>query len=236
MQAVIDQIFPDQCVLCLSNLPRREPHLCCQYCWAALPWLGETCLHCALPLDGGGVCGQCQQQPLNRGWCVAALAHEREAQFLLHRLKFQHGYREGHTLAHALLLTLHARYADSTWPTWIIPTPLSWWGFVRRSHNQAHDLATYLARRLNIPLHGVMHRRHGRPQRMRTAQERYTLSPDEFSVKTKVPAHVALVDDVLTTGSTATAITTQLYAHGARRVDIWCANRALATVPYEHAL
>lgn len=240
---LLDLVLPDRCVLCDLDVRRREVHLCCPPCWQALPWLAPGCRHCALPLTGADgldpgldICGRCQVSPLVRGWCVAALRHDAEAQYLLARFKFNRGYREGQTLASALLSRVQQRYAAQPLPEWIVPVPLSWWGHARRTHNQAMGLGLFLARHLRLPCKPVLSRRHTRPQHRLDRDQRRTLEPHIFRVRGNVPAHVALVDDVLTTGSTVAAIAQVLMSAGARRVDVWCANRALGTVPYVHPL
>ena len=47
----------------------------------------------------------------------------------------------------------------------------------------------------------------------------------EEGVSTLRGKHVAVVDDVVTTGATARQVIKLLRAHGANRVDVWCATR-----------
>lgn len=75
------------------------------------------------------------------------------------------------------------------------------------------------------------------PQRTITRQQRLNLSADVFRVMKPIRHHhVALVDDVLTTGATVKAMAASLSAGGVTRVDAWCATRAVDTVGNVHTL
>lgn len=238
MRKLLDVFWPDHCTLCGMRLRTRPQHLLCNYCWEALPWLTTQCRHCAHPLSKAGVCGQCLQQPLIRGRALAALQHAAEAQYLVGQLKFHHGFREAQTLAMCLAATLQFNYNTTALPSAIIPTPMSWWGLVRRGYNQSALLAQHLSRLLSIPICHPLGRKHGPAQRSLTREQRLALDPTAFPPRqaTFLHTHVAIIDDVLTTGSTVRAMAASLAQLGVRRADVWCATRAIATVGDEHTL
>ncbi len=226
--ALCDVLLPDQCVLCHTVVRPRPADLLCAACRDALPLTGSACRHCALPLAAPGVCGACSRRPLTTGVAVSALLHDGEARYLVHRLKFAHGMREARTLAYCLVRAVRERYTADALPELVVPTPMSWRATVRRGHNQAVALAEYTGRVLAVPRAQPLRRRHAPPQRSLGRRDRLQLRPDAFRVARPVTAgHVALVDDVLTTGATARAMVAVLRAAGVARVDVWCATRAV---------
>ena len=103
-----------------------------------------------------------------------------------------------------------------------------------RGYNQAYWLAQPLGRQLDIPiLNGSFKRRNGPAQRTQTRAARMRTPADTFTARRYVhlkqqlaQRHIAIVDDVLTTGSTVRLLTNKLRQAGARRVDVWAATRA----------
>ncbi|WP_312240482.1 phosphoribosyltransferase family protein, partial [Pantoea sp.] len=91
-------------------------------------------------------------------------------------------------------------------------------------------LARPLARWLGCEYqpHGLRRRRHGAPQRRLNARQRRRNLRAAFRLEMAVQGrHIALIDDVVTTGTTVAEITRLLLAHGAASVQIWCLCRTL---------
>lgn len=89
------------------------------------------------------------------------------------------------------------------------------------------ELARPLARHLELPLLGCLRRsRRTTAQTELDAQARRGNLHDAFSVTGAVPPHVAILDDVMTTGATMEACTRALLAAGATTVDAWALARA----------
>ena len=108
----------------------------------------------------------------------------------------------------------------------VMPVPLHPTRLAERGFNQALEIARWTGRRLDIRCEARAARRRttGPPQARSTAAERRSNLRDAFAADgIRVDGrHVAIVDDVLTTGSTVTALATTLLAGGARCVDVWC--------------
>ena len=99
-----------------------------------------------------------------------------------------------------------------------------------RGYNQALELARPIAKRLAIPLHTHLLQRH----KTTLAQARLSLTDrarnveNAFTIKANIRGcHVSLVDDVTTTGHTLRSASAALKQAGAKRVDIWCAAKAI---------
>ena len=99
---------------------------------------------------------------------------------------------------------------------------------LRRGHAPAAALAAELASAWSIPAAALLRRRPGidRQRDLPRAERRRNVAR-AFSPRGTSPASVCLVDDVYTTGSTATACATELRRAGARRVDVVCLARAV---------
>lgn len=223
---LLDLLLPDVCVLCETTLRPRPAYLLCTYCWQALPWQGNACHRCGLPLTDGDVCGACQQQPLISGRCHIPLVYNSAARHLVQRHKFAQGRREAHALAHSMLARLWLDQAQL--PQAITYVPMTRLAQLRRGHNQAADLAVLLARFSGVPLVSLLRRQGGKPQREKSRSERQAMARRTFKPKCSTDLqHVALVDDVVTTGSTVRTAVHHLAQMGITRVDLWAAARAV---------
>jgi predicted amidophosphoribosyltransferase len=97
-----------------------------------------------------------------------------------------------------------------------------------RGHATAAALAADLSVAWSLPLQALLDRRPGvRRQRDLPRAERRRNVAGVFSARGTSPGRVCLIDDVYTTGSTATACATALRRAGARRVDVVCFARAV---------
>ena len=239
-----EQHFPMLCLLCEQELASTSPDHLCQYCRLALPFNVGACSCCAIPLQPGAdhtneirlcqkpplLCGQCLTKPL-ADHAVVPLIHRGNAAYLIHRLKFNQGEPEGRALAHILLTHIRLKCPNRL-PDLLVPVPMAYWPAVKRGFNQARLLADCLGRELDLPVaHTLLTRRLGPSQRSLSRAERRRMAPDNFRWRNETEQnalrgkHVAVVDDVMTTGATARQIIKLLRLHGAARVDVWCATR-----------
>lgn len=97
-----------------------------------------------------------------------------------------------------------------------------------RGHTPAAALAVELSARWSLPVQDQLRRRSGvaRQRGLPRADRRRNVAR-VFTARGTVPTRVCLVDDVYTTGSTATACATALRRAGARSVDVVCLARAV---------
>lgn len=148
---------------------------------------------------------------------------------LLSRYKFGEDLAAGRALS---------RLSCEVWraaprPDALVPIPLHRERLRQRGHDQALGLARDAALALRLPLaHRVLQRtRHTTPQTQLDAAGRRSNLRDAFLAGQPCPAHVVLVDDVVTTGSTLLAAAAALRRAGAVRIDAWVVARAAARVP-----
>lgn len=120
---------------------------------------------------------------------------------------------------------------DLARPDLLIPVPLHSLRMLKRGFNQAYELGNYVGKLLDIPLlTGALRRyRNTRAQSGLSRKQRRKNVRGAFywHGRAKPDRHVALIDDVMTTGTTVTECVRVLKKAGAKRVDVWVATRAI---------
>jgi ComF family protein len=221
--APLPGLFALRCLVC-GEAGARGRDLCAA-CHAALPWQGPACLRCALPLPQPGTCGACLQHPPPLAAAHAAFDYAFPLDRLLPRLKFHGDFAAGRVLAHCMA----DRFALLPRPQAVLPVPLHRARLRQRGYDQALELARPLAHASGLPLlDGVLRRRRTTTAQSRLdAEARQRNLRDAFLVAADaaLPAHVALVDDVMTTGATLHAAANALRNAGVARVDAWVCAR-----------
>jgi ComF family protein len=224
----LDLLLPPRCVLCAQS----SPSICiCSACRHDLPWIGPHCRRCGLPLpnESDECCGHCVQKAPPFQLTLCPLRYEFPVDRLVQALKFNRQLAEGRVLSHLLCEHILRRGLDL--PEILIPVPLHRLRMIRRGFNQAFELSSYAARVLGIPIHtsGLRRRRNTAAQSglSRKQRRRNVRGAFYWRGRGRPGDHVALVDDVMTTGTTVTECTRVLKKAGARRVDVWVAARAI---------
>ncbi|HSX72222.1 MAG TPA: ComF family protein [Pseudomonas sp.] len=218
------------CLLC--DEPADTPQPLCSACEGELPWLGGHCALCALPLPASGlVCGDCQKRPPAFARVEAAWRYDFPLDSLITRFKHQAQWPMGRLLAGLLSHHLqHAFAEDLPRPDLLLPVPLGRRRLRSRGFNQAEMLADWLGAELEIPRQSRWLLRPGEgahQQELDAAARRRNLR-NAFALAADAAVagrHLALVDDVLTTGATAEALARLLLKAGAARVDVYCLAR-----------
>jgi ComF family protein len=198
----------------------------CLPCAQALPWNRTACPTCALPLpQAAPACGACLRRAPPLDAIHAAFVYARPFDRLLPRLKFHGDLAAGRLLSQLMI----DAFAGLPRPDAIVPLPLHRARLRQRGYDQALELARPLARAFALPLRSDVLQR----LRATTAQSelgalaRRRNVRDAFAVgdATNLPPHVALVDDVMTTGATLHAAAKALRRVGVQRVDAWVCAR-----------
>ncbi|MCP1416707.1 ComF family protein [Pseudomonas laurylsulfativorans] len=204
----------------------------CTACETELPWLGDHCLTCALPLPAAGLtCGHCLRQPPAFEQVIAPWTYSFPLDSLITRFKHNAKWPFGRLLAELLAEFLQHRFEeDLRRPELLIPVPLANRRLRQRGFNQAAMLAHWLSDALEIPCDERLLLRIqdtdaqqalNAEARLKNLRNAFALAPSA-NVKGQ---HLALVDDVLTTGATTQAVARLLMDAGAARVDVYCLAR-----------
>lgn len=225
---LLDSLVPSSCLLCHGSVRGLKP--LCPGCERDLPWNTQACLRCAIPMQGDGlVCADCSQYPpaFQRAFC--AFLYEDPVAGLLNRYKHNGTLACGHWLSVGLAeaIARHYREQQQDLPDCVMPVPLHWKRLRSRGFDQALEVGKVLSRRLSLPLSRDLRRqRNTGSQQALSRVERQQNLAGAFVLKRPLAYQcVALVDDVLTTGSTASEISFLLKQAGVKEVHVWAIAR-----------
>ncbi len=229
LEALLEVLYPGRCAGC-----GRGPWPFCARCLARVrrlepPW----CLRCGSPRSGARTaCPDCPPPPISLA--RAAFHFSGPVREAVHRLKFA-GWRP---VARAL-----GTASAEAWRAWgfrcevVTWVPLSRRRRAERGFDQAEALARVVARSLGVPVLPLLARRGGDAltQARRDRAGRLEAMRGRFVARSRASGAVLLVDDVLTTGATASACAAALLEAGAARVGVLTAARALRLEGYTRA-
>lgn len=220
-------LWPGHCLLCRARLGAGQEF--CGDCRAALPWIQTACAQCATPLPAGSdsvPCGNCQQKSPRFDRAVAALHYDAPVDRLILNLKYHRRLDLAHTLAHLLVERL--RHTPAL-PDVLVPVPLHVSRLRERGYNQSLELARAIGKKLALPVNTrIAYRVRATPTQTGLPLElRARNLRNAFRVESDLSGrHVAIVDDVMTSGHTANALAQALRRAGAERISVWVVARA----------
>jgi ComF family protein len=216
-------LLPSLCALCRGSAARGL----CGACQARFAAPRPRCRRCGLALGvAADVCGACLHEPPPYERCVCVADYAFPWDQLVAQIKFRDRPELAGPLA-ALLAAAVRREAGGL-PSLVLPVPLAPARLAERGHNQAWELARPLAAELKLPARADLLQRPldsehqatlNREQRQRNLRGAFMVDPRQRTALQGLP--VALVDDVLTTGSTAREAAATLLRAGAASVQVW---------------
>ena len=218
----LDFALPPRCAGC--GVVVLDVHSFCPDCWPKIEFLGNTgCRTCGLPLVAteAETCGACLARPPRIARTRAAVAYGDLTRSLAIRLKYGRKVAIARTMARYMAPLVDRSNGDPI----LVPVPLHRSRLWQRGFNQSALVARELARKLELRTDPLVLRRSRRTpplKGMSPLQRRKTVA-GAFAVKDKhavTGRTVVLIDDVLTTGSTAEACARTLQRAGAARVEL----------------
>lgn len=221
--------LPRRCLLCGLGSARA---LICRACRRDLPWIVRPCGHCGRPAVTDGGCGRCDLILGGIDRAVAALVYEYPVDQLVAAAKFQRRPESARALGEALAWWLLRAPGLTPLPDCIVPVPLHPQRQRQRGFNQAEVIARPLAAALGVKLDTRCCRRIRATQEQSAltgAQRRANLQGAFVAGRELDGQVVAIVDDVVTTGSTASALAASVQQAGAVSVQLWTATRVVRT-------
>jgi ComF family protein len=222
----VQRALPADCTLCgVASGPQRL----CNDCDAALPRLSPIgCRICALPLTAGDLCGHCLSAPPTYDGVRAAFVYAFPLDALIQKYKY------GGDLTLAPLLGQLLGRAPCAAVDAVIPMPLASGRLRERGFNQAQEIARLAARVRRLPVLPRACRKVNEtppqatlpwPERARNVRGSFVCDVDLTGRR------IAIVDDVMTTGSTVSELARVLKRAGAEAVHVWVLARALPENP-----
>jgi len=228
--AAVDLFYPPQCLLCDKTLTGKEKHIC-NNCFDLLPLIkGPHCPKCSRPIrtrnGENQLCGICRIQP-NKDIKITVAAAEYQG--LMKRLVHLYKYERQQFLS-KLFARIIAEQAIKKNVTenfdLLVPIPLHWTRKRWRGFNQSREICRGISPLINVPVipESAFRRvRKTTPQVQLNAASRTSNIRGAFDVrKTKYikGKHIALVDDVYTTGATSGECSRMLLRSGAKSVSL----------------
>lgn len=229
LQKIQQFLLPTYCILCHANCP--TPLALCAGCRADLPWLSHACIQCGVPLPEEAdtpFCGACLFTPPPFEHTVALFHYQSPLDRLITGLKFHNRLINSRILGCLMAEQLHLHLQNHAKPELIIPVPLHKSRLRKRGFNQALEIARYISTQLHIKVRPSLcqRKRHTQPQSQLPATLRRNNVKGAFSIRKSLQVkHVAIVDDVVTTGNTITELAKVLKQNGVEIIEVWCVAR-----------
>ncbi|MFG6666466.1 ComF family protein [Halomonas sp. HNIBRBA4712] len=216
--------LPGYCAFCLS--PRANIEGWCDACYAGLEHNRGACPRCQEPLaalkapEHDRLCGHCLADPPAFTATRAAFLYEGAIKALVRDFKFHASPRAGTLLVELMLKHPPLEVGDA-----LLAVPMHPARARERGFNQAQWLAAELARRLDVPLLKAKCVKRLPTQRTLSRRQRAANLKGAFELPESLPAHITVIDDVITTGATGHELARQALRGGATRVDLWAPAR-----------
>lgn len=215
---------PALCLTC--GLSIEASAFLCPDCQASLERVANPCTLCALPNPAdGSICPSCRHKSPVWQSITSPLVFRGSTRRLIHDLKFN----EQTHIATALVTHFYTLFPADRIEA-LVPVPLHKSRLLERGFNQAVEIAAALSRQLDIPMD------RSSLQRIKATESQSGLSPDkrqknilrafQFNPVRNYQS-VAIVDDVITTGSTMLEISKVMQRAGVKHIEAWSLARAL---------
>ena len=219
---IISYVFKQKCTLC-NTLTNSELSLC-EACIQDLPLApNPSCPQCGLSTQGD-ICGKCLKQPPHFDVTNAFLHYSYPVDALLQHYKYKNALYLCQTLASLFAKKVEMREIDV-----MIAMPLHPNRMKVRGFNQSLELAKIIARQHHIALDSVSCKRikNTPPQASLPFKHRLNNMKGAFACNQSFAGqHVAIIDDVMTTGSSLNELAKILKKAGARKVSCYVLARA----------
>ncbi|PFG45556.1 ComF family protein [Vibrio sp. ES.051] len=230
------RVLSSQCGLCRLPIHPRSHSNALRWCEHCLQYLApvKRCRRCGLTLkeeeaEIDNVCGDCLSEP--PPWQRLFTLGDYDFPLSREVQRFKDHGESWHVKA----LTQHFAQRITAPASLITSVPLHWQRYLHRGFNQSDVLARHLALHLQADFDGQVFRRvkHAQSQRGHTKSSREQNLTGAFVLANKPKySRVAIVDDVVTTGSTVRQLCHLLLEVGVESIDIYC----LCRTPAPHSL
>ncbi len=225
----MNALFPRHCVFC--SLPSQRDYHVCHHCETLLPELKTACKCCGLSLpsnQSGLICGQCLKTPPHFDRTYALFPYQLPLSHLIKQMKFHHTLLYAELFGELICTQLNGWYDKEPLPQAILPVPLHQQRLRQRGYNQAIEIAKPIKHHCKLPLLKTICHRHRATQAQSDLKMNQRKQNIAGAFQTLAPLHyqhLAIIDDVMTTGHTVNELARVLKSAGVARVDVWCVAR-----------
>ena len=224
------QLLANYCYLCGQSIPSSSR--ICAACLTHLPYLSDQPIEVSslgISIPSGQTITD-ETDLFNRIYCEFSYAYPIDK--IITRLKFNHELIAARILGEQLASGL--RYNHIERPDILLPVPLHNRRLRQRGFNQAHEIAKEVGIRLSIPVssqHVIRATATHAQSDLQFDQRQSNIHGAFKLIKPFQASHVAIIDDVMTTGATSLELCRTLKAGGVERISIWCCAHAQLKTP-----
>jgi len=227
-------ILPYRCVVCA--LPAERLQDLCLDCELRLPWLKGVCEHCQESLPAGSskpICAACIVKPPAFDRMVSLFEYDFPVNALVQGLKFSDRTSFARVFGELMAKHLEELFISQALPKpqVIVPVPLHKARLYERGFNQAEFIAVHVRSKLGVPMRAdlVLRTKSTEAQSSLGLDDRRHNVKQAFHLKKAMPyRHVAILDDVVTSGNTVAELAKVLKQAGAETVQVWSVCKALS--------
>ena len=230
IQGFGDLVYPPFCYVCRSALDIFErPSYLCSFCQESIQWnRTPACPRCSRylgPVPKNCICTSCQKQKHHFDFAWSACLYEEPLRGLIHQFKFHQQTILRKPLSQLMIQFIEKRGLDIDQFDIILPIPLHAAKYRERGYNQAELLAVPLAQKYDkMILVSLLKRVRNTPsQTSLSRKNRFTNVQGSFKINARININnknILIIDDLLTTGATASEASLCLKTHGAAKVGI----------------
>lgn len=226
MKILQHTLFSSHCLLC--DLSCEQQQYFCDACARYLPTYKTGCKNCGIVLENQNqdcLCGNCLLSPPPFDHVDALFQYAEPVASLIHQLKFH-----GNLMIARWFATEWIHYfKNHELPDCILPVPLHHARLAERGFNQSVEIAKPIGKYFHIPIdtQSCIRIKNTQAQSGLKAAKRKKNVKNAFGLSRDVNAkHIAIFDDVVTTGNTVSEIAHLLRKVGVGKIDVWCCARA----------
>jgi len=221
---VKQHFFQGTCFFCLA----KTNSAWCADCENDFMLREPSCPVCGRASHSNEICGNCLKQPPFFDTTETLFNYQFPTNHLIKAFKFNQRPELAKQLAKRFSeKILLQRF--SVLPETIIPVPLHQQRQKERGYNQSLELARHLSKRLDTKINDSLCQRilNTQPQSTLPMKTRRKNVRGAFVLnKQEIPNHIAIVDDVITTGSTINEMASLFKKAGCEQIDVWAVARA----------
>jgi len=222
----INWLLPRQCLNCKTSLYKEETVVCTK-CYEQLPFQQNNCQVCGQCYAANSDhCGRCIAKPPSFDQCFFPFEYKSNIKELICQIKYRERPELAKLAAQLLAKEIQQYIIDhsTVLPNALIAVPMHPKRLRERGYNHSQLIAKHLSKELNIPLlnNALIKSKHTKTQASQSLKQRKKNLQGSFKVKKiLMPECLAIIDDVLTTGSTAEEIAKILKKNGVNYIWVW---------------
>ncbi len=225
-----DLVYPPICIICRERIPTTHPYkgLCLSCSQRIELIVPPFCVKCFRPLNAansGPTCKNCIEHAMHFDFAYCACPFSPFLRQLLHLFKFHQKTYLRHIFTEHILRFIQEYNLDIDQFDLFVPMPLSNVRLRERGYNQSQLIAEILAQHFNKPCskNVLIKARHTASQSSLSKKERFTNVQGAFKINSSVKiinTNILIIDDLMTTGATASEAALVLKAAKAKTVAI----------------